>query len=200
LLRASGALGVMLRCLMISSLVAGRILLQCTSPVARKCSYLPVRRRVPVQALTASAAPARQARTAEVHIADVAGDTLRVLLRYCYGDLAELPRCHAAVLAAFRAADKYDIPDLLAECVDALGAITGCDDVAPLLQARLLRRARFCRWPHAWALHLQRTGSFPTPSAVLQQLPAARLHAARAQTVPWRTHVDQNVPGRAGSR
>lgn len=78
----------------------------------------------------------RQARSAEVHVKDVDGATLRMLLQYCYGGLAQLPRTHAGVLAVFRAADKYDIPDLVAECVHALEAITGCNDVAPLLQAR----------------------------------------------------------------
>ena len=81
-------------------------------------------------------AAARQARTTEVRIEDVDAATLRVLLQFCYAGLAQLPRSHAGVLAVFRAADKYDIPDLVAECVHGLEAITGFDDVAPLLQAR----------------------------------------------------------------
>lgn len=97
----------------------------------------------------------RQARSAELHIKDVDGATLRMLLQFCYGGLGQLPRSHAGVLAVFRAADKYDIPDLVAECVHALEAITGCNDVAPLLQAR--RRCslstRPCRGPGGEALH-----------------------------------------------
>ncbi|KAK9842237.1 hypothetical protein WJX81_002080 [Elliptochloris bilobata] len=76
-----------------------------------------------------------ETRTAEVHIEDVDAGTLRAVLAHCYGGLAQLPRTHAGVLAIFRAADKYDISDLVAECIDALEEITGCNDVAPLLQA-----------------------------------------------------------------
>ena len=38
------------------------------------------------------------------------------------------------VLDLFKAADKYDVPGLVKECVQMFHTITACDDVAPLLQ------------------------------------------------------------------
>lgn len=42
------------------------------------------------------------------------------------------------VIELFKAADKYDVLGLVRECVASFQRLTGADEVAPLLQARVL--------------------------------------------------------------
>lgn len=78
----------------------------------------------------------QQAETAEVHIPDVEESTIRTLLSYMYGGLRVMPQGTRAVLDLFKAADKYDVPGLVSECMHVLHRIAQAGDVAALLQVR----------------------------------------------------------------
>lgn len=45
-----------------------------------------------------------------------------------------MPACSLQVLELFKAADKYDVPGLVKECVQIFRKLTQSADVAPLLQ------------------------------------------------------------------
>ncbi|KAL0020200.1 hypothetical protein WJX79_010998 [Trebouxia sp. C0005] len=78
----------------------------------------------------------KEVETCEVHISDFDYDTISWMLRYMYGCLELSPQhlSHAKVLELFKAADKYDVPGLVKECVQIFRKITRSADVAPLLQ------------------------------------------------------------------
>ncbi|DBB04815.1 TPA: hypothetical protein ACH3X3_010105 [Trebouxia sp. C0006] len=78
----------------------------------------------------------KEVETSEVHISDFDYDTISWMLRYMYGCLELSPQnlSHAKVLELFKAADKYDVPGLVKECVQIFRKITRSADVAPLLQ------------------------------------------------------------------
>lgn len=59
------------------------------------------------------------------------------MLGYMYGKLRELPGTSEEVLSLFKAADKYDVPGLVTECMHMFRRITQAADVAPLLEVRL---------------------------------------------------------------
>eukprot|EP00884_Botryococcus_braunii_P004067 jgi/Botrbrau1/13661/Bobra.0292s0010.1 len=73
-------------------------------------------------------------KTCEVHIEDFSLSAILLMLQYMYGCLPELPKDHGQVVEMFKAADKYDCPGLMKECVQTFRQTTEVNDIAGLLQ------------------------------------------------------------------
>lgn len=78
-----------------------------------------------------------QGQTSEVRITDLDRSTVELLLRYMYGTLEAMPASMQATVALFKAADKYEVMGLVAECMHIFHRVAQAQDVAPLLQVRV---------------------------------------------------------------
>ncbi|KAK9787629.1 hypothetical protein WJX73_006766 [Symbiochloris irregularis] len=80
-----------------------------------------------------------EASSSRVNITDLDPGTMRLLLQYMYGSLQVMPAGTHAIVDLLKAADKYDVDGLVAECMHKITQVAHIDDVAPLLQVAFER-------------------------------------------------------------